>query len=175
MKEKILITGMAGSGKSTVCRVLEAMGYEAYGIEEIDGMFGMYHEGTKEVFVDYDNSDPEKIKRAEWLCDTERLKELIASQKSELAFYCGIASNMDDLLPLFDTVLMLRVEADQLSSRLSNREGTDDIGNTEASRQTVLGWKDWWEDEMQDKGAIVIDARETPDSVAKKILGYIRQ
>lgn len=64
-KKKVLITGIAGSGKSAVCRELLSMGYEAYGIEDVDGMFAMYQKGTMEIFSDFDNSDPEKIKNCE--------------------------------------------------------------------------------------------------------------
>lgn len=60
MKKRILITGIAGSGKSTVCQQLSSMGYESHGIEDIEGMFEMYHKGTIDVFKDYDNADPEK-------------------------------------------------------------------------------------------------------------------
>lgn len=169
-RRKVLITGIAGSGKSTVCRELLTMGYEAYGIEDVERMFAMYRKGTKEIFTDFDNSDPEKIKNSEWLCDIEKLKELFVQQKNEVAFYCGVASNMDDLIPLFDKVLVLQTDAKSLHARLSTREGTDDMGNTEASRQTVLGWKDWWEDEMKEKGAIIVGAQDDPHSVAEKIL-----
>lgn len=77
---------------------------------------------------------------------------------------------MDDLFPLFDRVLVLKTDAKSLHARLSTREGTDDMGNTEASRQTVLGWKDWWENEMEEKGAVIVDARDGSHVVAKKII-----
>lgn len=91
-------------------------------------------------------------------------------QRDNIAFYCGAASNMDDLTSLFDKVFLLKTDAASLHTRLSTREGTDNMGNTKASRQTVLGWKDWWENEMEEKGAIVVDAGNAPRSVAGKIL-----
>ena len=170
MKQKILITGIAGSGKSTICQQLSKLGQESHGIEDIEGMFAMYRKGTKEIFNNYDNSDPEKIKNSEWLCDIDKLKELFKNQVKDIAFYCGVASNMDELIPLFDKVILLKVSAETLHSRLSNRESTNDMGNTEDSRQTVLGWKDWWENEIAKKGAIVVDASNNPSEVTQKIL-----
>lgn len=169
-KQIVLITGIAGSGKSTVCNNLIELGHEAYGIEDIEGMFAMYRKGTRELFTDFDNSDPEKIERAEWRCNVDKLSSLIAKQKNHIAFYCGVASNMDEILPLFDPTLLLKVDSSTLHQRLSNREGTDDMGNTEASRQSVLGWKDWWENEIIRKGVIVVDAQQDPSIVAKNIL-----
>lgn len=175
MKQKILITGIAGSGKSEICKQLTSMGYESHGIEDIEGMFEMYRKGTKEVFEDYDNSDPEKIKNADWLCHVDKLRELLEKQKKVIAFYCGVASNMDDLFPLFDKVFLLKVDTGTLHTRLSTREGTEDIGNTEDSRQTVLGWKDWWEKEMIKKGAVVVDAGKSPSTVANDIVALSGQ
>jgi len=172
--QKILITGVSGSGKSTVCKELKKLGYEAYGIEDIPGMFDMYHKGTKRVFENYSNKNPEHIKNAEWLCDVDKLKQLLDSQKSKFSFYCGIASNMDDILPLFDKVFVLQPDSEILNERLKNREGSDNIGNTQDGRDVVLGWKDWWENKMMDKGAIFINANGTPKEVTKKILSRLK-
>ncbi|MFZ1627040.1 MAG: AAA family ATPase [Candidatus Moraniibacteriota bacterium] len=169
--KKILITGISGSGKSTLCKTLQKLGEEAYSIEEdFDGMFAMYRKGTNEIFDDFDNADPAKIDASEWRCSVERLKGLIATQKNERTFYCGVASNMDDILPLFDKVFLLKASPDVLRGRLSNREGTEDMGGTEESRQAVLGWKDWWEETMEDKGAVTIDANHNSDEVAREII-----
>jgi len=175
MKKSILVSGIAGSGKTSVCKQLDAMGYEAYGIEDVEGMFAMYRKGTRELFTDYDNSDPEKIKNADWLCDVSKLKELMNKQNEDTAFYCGVASNMDDLIPLFDKFTILSVSPRILHKRLSTREGTDDIGNTEESRKTVLGWKDWWEETMRDKGAIVVDAHGSMQEVAKSVVAITNE
>lgn len=172
MKKSILVTGIAGSGKTTVANELRAMGHEAVDIEEVDGMFAMYRKGTNELFEDYDNADPEKIRNAAWLCDVTQLKALLREQRADVAFYGGVASNMDEVMPLFDTVLLLQADVNTLHSRLSNREGTDDIGNTEAGRQAVLAWKDWFENDMINKGAVVISASGGPHEVAERIAQY---
>lgn len=170
MYKKYLITGIAGSGKSSVCKQLISLGYEAYGIEDIDGMFAMYRKGTKEIFDDFDNADPEKIKNSEWLCDVSKLKKLLSQQKNAIAFYCGVASNMDEIIPLFNKVILLKTNPNELCRRLSTREGTEDMGNTKESRQTVLGWKDWWENEMVEKGALPLSADGSLDEIAETIL-----
>ena len=170
MIRRYLITGIAGSGKSSVCKELTRRGYESYGIEDIDGMFAMYRKDTKEIFHDFDNSDPDKIKNSEWLCDVTKLKDLLSQQKISPAFYCGVASNMDDLILLFDAVILLKTHPEELHRRLMSREGTEDMGNTEESRQAVLGWKDWWENEIEEDGAIVVDANKTIGEVADEIL-----
>lgn len=170
MNKSILITGIAGTGKSSVCRVLNDLGYEAHDFEDYDGMFQMYRKDNGEIYEDYDNADPEKIKNAEWRCDIKKLKELLEKQKSSKAFYCGVASNMDDIIPYFDELILLQTQPEILRGRLSNREGTDDMGNTEESRDAVLGWKDWWENEMKDKGAKILNADGTIEETAQNII-----
>jgi len=170
----ILITGVSGTGKSTICKQLTNFGYKAYDIENIEGLFEIYHKGTKNIFVDYDNSKPENIKNAEWLCDEIKLKAFIEDQKSDIVFYCGIASNMDNILKFFDKVIVLQPDSNTLNLRLKNREGTNDIGNNQEGRDVVLGWKDWWEGEMYKKGAILVNANKTPEELTKEILSILK-
>lgn len=168
-----MITGVSGIGKTTICKRLKILGFKATDIENVNGMFEMYHKGTKKIFEDYDNAKAEHIKNSEWLCDVEKLKKLVMDQNSEIAFYSGIASNMDDILPLFDKVFVLKSNSQILNERLKNREGTNDIGNTQAGRNVVLGWKDWWEGEMSEKGAILINANGSPMEIIEKIMGIL--
>ena len=172
--KRILVSGVSGVGKTSVGRYLRELGYESTDIENIGGMFKMVHKGTNEVFDDYDNAKPEHIKNAEWVCDVNRLNLLLESQKSDLSFYTGIASNMDDIIPFFDKVFVLKPDSETLNRRLKNREGTDDIGNNQEGRDVVLGWKDWWESEMEKKNAILVDANGTLEEIGKEILLKVR-
>ena len=49
MKKAIFITAVSGSGKSTVCKALTELGYEAYDIESILGLFSLIDAGTGQV------------------------------------------------------------------------------------------------------------------------------
>lgn len=172
--KRILITGVSGAGKTTTCRALEKLGYAAVDIEEdFPGMFQMVYKGTNKPFKSYDNSNPRHIKQAEWICSVAKLKKILAKQKSKLMFYCGIASNMDYIVPLFDKVIVLQLTPGELNNRLKNREGTDDIGNNQAGRDIVLGWKDWWEEKMIANGAIAVDASRSAEIIAKEVVNKI--
>ncbi|MDO8340610.1 MAG: AAA family ATPase [Candidatus Woesebacteria bacterium] len=171
--QRILITGVSGTGKTTTCKALREMGYEAVDIENIKGMFEMVHKGTNKVFKDYDNANPDHLKNAEWICNVDKLKQRLNIQKEEIAFYSGIASNMDDILPLFEKFIVLYLTSEALNDRLRNREGTEDIGNNQEGRNVILGWKDWWETKMRNKGAIFIDASRPSKEIGIDILDKV--
>ncbi|MBI2577472.1 MAG: AAA family ATPase [Candidatus Wildermuthbacteria bacterium] len=176
MKRSILIVGATGVGKSTLSKKLRDLGYESYSIEDIEGIFKMYRKGTREIFEDYDIKDVEKVRNGEWLCDIAALQELINNQKTDLAFYCGIGSNTQQMIPLFGKVILLKVTNEKLRSRLSNREGVEGkMGNTAETRDEVFGWKDWWENEMQKKGAIAIDAYGPVEEITGKVLEVTKE
>lgn len=169
MKKSILITGVAGIGKSAVCDELNKLGYKAFGIEDIDGLFTMVHKKTSKPFKNYDNDDFEKVKQADWICDKKKLQRLIRKDAEGIVFYCGTASNLDDLLPLFDRIFLLKTSQKILRERLSTRT-SNDFGRTAEVQKWVFSWKTWWENHMKEKGAIIIDASRSLQEVTENII-----
>ena len=130
----------------------------------------MIKKNTGKDFIDYDNTDIEKIKNADWVCNKKKLKELLLKQKREIVFYCGVASNNNKITPLFNQTILLKVSSKILRQRLSGRKRTDAMGNTAKSREWVLSWKDWWENKAIEQGAMVINAEGTPTEIIRKII-----
>ena len=174
MKQSIFITGIAGSGKSTIAKELNILRYESYDIEDDQyGLFTMIKKDTGERYTDYDNSGITKVNNLLWVCDLGKLKALIDRQKKDVAFYCGTASDCEKLIPLFDKSILLQVRPEVLNNRLLVREGTNNFANTEAGRQVVLSWKDDFEDKMIKAGMFALDANASPKQVAEDILNLI--
>lgn len=171
MKRSILVIGVTGVGKSTLTKLLQELGHEAYSIEDIEGMFEVYRKRTREVFRNYDITNPEHIDNSDWICHVDMLKELLANQKEEVAFYCGVASNIDEIIPLFDNIILLKISNEKLYQRLLNRKGKEEeMGSTEKTRQRIFGWKDWWENEMEKRGALVVNADGNIEDIANEII-----
>ena len=173
MKKSIFITGVAGSGKTTISRALTTMGYKALDIETDEhGLFRMVRKDTGGPYTDYDNADIEKVNNASWLCDISKLKELLNSQKEEIDLCWGIGNN-EDIMSLFDVSILLRASPDTINKRLTTREGTDDFANTEEGRQRVLSWKDEFEERMIRNEMIVVDANPDAEEVAREIVKLV--
>lgn len=169
--EKVFITGITGSGKTTLSQTFNTLGYESYNIEHDQfDLFKFIRKDTGEHYTDYDNADIEKVKNASWVCDVDKLKKLLDKQTEDIAFYCGTASNNIEIMPLFNKVFFLKVSPDILYKRLLVREGTDDYANTEAGRQMVLSKIDKFNNENINAGAIPVNGDLSPLEVARYIV-----
>ena len=167
--KSVLITGIAGSGKSVICSELKNRGYQTYDIEDIDGLFAMVNKRTGKIAEDHDNDDLKSVKQSDWICDKEKLRVLLNECSKGPCFYCGTAANIDDLLPLFDRVFLLIASPEMTRKRLSTRKSKD-FGNTPEVQEWVLSWKDWWENHMKEKDAVIINADQKVDVVAENII-----
>ena len=172
MKKSVLITAVAGSGKSTVCKALIKLGYEAYDIESIPGLFSLIDPRTDELLKGKNLGDLKEGLEADWVCDLGMLKQLIEQQKSDVAFYCGGTSRTEELMSQFDSTIILQVSDETTRKRLSTRL-RGEFGDTEATREWVLSWKHRVEADWLAAGGIGINAEADPETVAKNILRII--
>lgn len=169
MRKSVLITAVSGTGKSTICKALHAMGYDAVDIESIDGLYELVNEKNGEVIP----GNLEQIREGvDWNCSKARLEKLVASQSSELAFYCGGMSNTFEVWDVFDLVIMLTISDETTIKRLSARQ-SGEFGSTKVNRDWVLSWKHSFEKRLLDAGAVPVSAEGAPREVAKLILSVV--
>lgn len=169
MKKSILVTAVSGTGKSTVFKELITLGYTAYDIEENDNLFTMFNKETGKVVGAHNNDDLEVIKQNLWNCDRNKMQKLINNEKSQLAFYCGAGSNLDEIYDLFDKVIVLQVSDETTIKRLKNRK-PGEFGNTIDTQKWILSWKHKSEKTCIEKGGIPINAEASPGEVAEKVI-----
>jgi len=127
---------------------------------------------------EYDKHNLECIKQHDWICNKNKLQEIISKNSKDtvlnnIVFYCGTASNTDDLLPLFEKVILLKASPETTRKRLGTRK-SNDFGRTEEVQKWVLTWKDWWENHMVEKGAITIDANRDVKEIIEDILNAVK-
>lgn len=169
MAKSIFITGIAGSGKTSISAELTKRGYKAYNIEEVEGLFVMLDRRTGKPFIEYDDCDMEKVKYHDWACNKNKLQELIRKNKNSITFYCGIASNTEEILPLFYKTILLEANSEVIRKRLAERTNND-FGKSPEVQDWVLGRRSYFENYMKAKGAIVIDADRSLAEVADEII-----
>ncbi|HWK07861.1 MAG TPA: AAA family ATPase [Puia sp.] len=113
----VLITGMSGTGKSTIILDLQSRGYKAI---DLDG-------DTFSIWVDADVDpaypDNEVKPGKDWVWHEKRVRELLSVQDAELLFVSGCASNMSKFYQSFEYIVLLTAPAPIIVQRLNLRQG----------------------------------------------------
>lgn len=113
--QHVLITGMSGTGKSTVIGAQAARGYKA-----VDADCDAYSEWV-EVRGDSGTGAPPVAGAWDWVWREDRIAALLATEDADVLFLGGCAENMRAFLPRFDRIILLSAPTDVIIERLRTR------------------------------------------------------
>ena len=113
---RILLTGMSGTGKSTILAALARRGYR-----------------TVELEGDWCVPQPDGTQ----LWDEPKVRALLDSDAGETLIVAGCEANMGAFIPEFDRVILLSAPPDVIVDRLRTRE-TNAFGKSPEERARVL-------------------------------------
>jgi broad-specificity NMP kinase len=170
---KTLITGVAGTGKSTIAIALRERGFFTVDFSDIKYMCFWQDVNTGER-VEYSPVDSK-----EWfadkkrICDIEVLKEILAQQ--EEVVIAGVASGNDaEYLPLFDKVILLQCSAQDNVHRLQTRNNPSGYGKTKTEQEDNIEWQKNFDPRLLAYGAIPVSTEGELDKVVDKIIVLIK-
>jgi hypothetical protein len=165
------VTGLSGSGKSSVLRELRARGYHARGVDE-DGYADWINRisGRADAFPHGERDFDFHAWYAAhyWVLSVRRISRLsrAAARLGQPVFLCGSASGDDVVWQLFDKVIALVADEPTIRQRLAARP--DGFGTTPEELADVLFWHAGFETAYRGFGATIIDAtKPLPDVVAE--------
>ncbi|MDQ2972861.1 MAG: AAA family ATPase [bacterium] len=171
----IYVTGISGSGKSTVKAELVRRGYSALDVDE-DNFKSWYNRKTDELAKEQKTWEEAEADRnwheQHWLkIERSRVKKLheVSMQSSSPVFLTGSTPNDKDILDLFDRVIFLQVSNKTLKHRILTRTNNS-YGKHPDDLKDILIWNSTAEAQNINYGAVSIDAERPIGQVVNDIL-----
>jgi dephospho-CoA kinase len=113
--KRFLLTGMSGTGKSTVIGELAARGYKAVDADSDEFSQWVEVEGSS-------NADVAPVDgNRDWVWREDRMQDLLSTEDTDVLFVSGCAQNMPKFFPQFDLIILLSAPASVIVQRLHTR------------------------------------------------------
>jgi shikimate kinase len=144
----VLLTGMSGTGKTTVTQRLAGLGHKA---------------------VDLDDEWCEEQPDGRRLWRLDAVSALLAEEDAEVLFVAGCEANMAELLPSFDVVILLTAPVDNVLERLRTRTNNP-YGKSDDERARVLQDLAEVEPRLRRIAHREVDTSASPDDVVRAVL-----
>jgi dephospho-CoA kinase len=152
---KVLVTGMSGTGKSTVLAELARRGFQV--VETDDA-----------PWTEWSEADGGYVWRE------DLVEELLSRDDDGTLYVSGTVSNQGSFYPRFDAVVLLSAPVDVLLRRLDART-TNDYGKTAEERALILSQVAEIEPLLRATCTYEIDATQPLDEVVAQLVEIARR
>ena len=169
---KYLITGVSGTGKSTIARNLKALGLNAYDTDRVKGLSAWIERATGKPRSKDFNSADDWVEKYDWLWNERFLRQLLSTETEDI-FLCGTSSNQENFYGLFNKVFLLEIDDLTLRDRLQNKDREHNFGKRPGELELILGWYKDFQERTKAMGAIIMDARQPVNIIIDHILAQI--
>ena len=156
MTKRVLLTGMSGTGKSTVLNQLTELGF-----------------GT--IDTDYDGLTVEVDSGHgfERLWREDRIQQVLSANAADVVFISGTARNQVKFYPQFDHIVLLSAPAPVLVERLTTRSNNPYGKNADELAET-LRYIDTVEPLLRAAATLEIDTSVPLEQVILAVLEHVR-
>jgi dephospho-CoA kinase len=156
--KRVLLTGVSGTGKSSVCRRLRDLGHRA--VDTDDDWPRWVVEARTEA------SEPD------WLWREDLIDELLDDHDGSMLFVSGCRSNQALFYPRFDYVVLLTAPVPVIVQRLSTR-ATNDYGKDAEELRRILREKQAIEPLLRRRATLELDTTAPLDDIVAAILRHV--
>jgi shikimate kinase len=161
--KRVLITGMSGTGKSSVIQELVARGYQAHDLDTPEWS----------EWIDTDPSDAlTPAHGKDWVWREDRVRALLSQPKDGTLFIGGCAENMGQLYPLIDAVILLSAPVATIMERLRTRS-PHSYGSVADERRKVTDLISTIEPLLRKSADYEIDTRRSVQATVDEILRIV--
>jgi dephospho-CoA kinase len=167
---KILITGIAGTGKTTITKALNERGVFSIDLHAIPGLFFWQNKETKEIVEYSPVHSKDWFDIMERLCNIGMLKEMLAQYTDVIMAGTTSGSNQEEFLSLFDKIILLQSDPKIIVHRMKTRTNVSGYGKTEAEQEDNIEWQLEFDPKLLSMGAIPVNTEGTINDVVEKII-----
>lgn len=153
----VFVTGVAGSGKSTLCAHLRALGASAHDADEGISRHVRLPDGEPAGTPPRSEQTPEWAEAHEYQFDLGQVRELARASRSGTAFLLGAAYGDHAVMTIADRSFYLDLGEDELLARLAAR-GPGGYGSEPHEVESILAWHAAAAERYEALGAIRLDA-----------------
>ena len=124
--KRVLVTGMSGTGKSSLLKALQRRGFECV-------------ETDTDGWCEYKavSALGEAVPQAGWVWLEDDIAALLQRERSVALFVSGCVSNQGKFYPLFDQIVLLSAPLEVMLARIATRTNNT-YGKTAAERTEIL-------------------------------------
>ncbi len=168
---KILITGIAGTGKTTTLAELQKHGHVVIDLDAT-GICRWRNKETQEV-TEYgpDGRDTEWLNLHGWYCDIPTLQKLLSCIREDKdVFVAAITENIEELAKEFEKVFVLNANDDVIRNRL-NARSNNHFAKKEEEQNFIFKQSRYLISKLGD--FVEVDADKNPTEIADFILSNL--
>ena len=151
----VLITGMSGTGKSTVLNILRERGYTAIDTDEAKWL------------VATEGHD------SEWLWDEVKIARLLADHRGSPLFISGTRENQGQFYDRLNHIVLLSAPIEVMLDRVTART-TNAFGSRQCEREKIAQDKADFEPVLRAGATMELDtSRLEPDELADRLVALL--
>jgi dephospho-CoA kinase len=170
---KILLTGVAGTGKSALAKELQKRGIAAVDLHDVPGMFFWQDKATKQKVEYAPGRSREWFNSVERYCNIDKLQEILNQHKSIVV--AGTAGgNQAEYFTLFDKIILLHCSPEVIIHRMNTRTNKSGFGKAKSEQEDTIEWQKEFEPVVLSHGAIPLNTEGDIEKVVEKIITLLK-
>jgi shikimate kinase len=162
--KRVLITGMSGTGKSTLICELAARGYQAVDTDT--------DEWSEWVTIAGPLDRSGSVEEPDWVWREDRIQRLLSTENADVLFVGGCKSNQGKFYAQFDHVVLLSAPAPLLMERLATRT-TNPYGKHPDELARILEYLDAVEPMLRRTASLEVDTSAPAEQVIQTMLSLV--